>query len=78
MRFDARKSDAHPSVRDDGDDTTKRSENSISLRDPDPKLCACRRRVLRIDKTSADTQFAGPAGTLGIRGYIGRFEIRNE
>jgi hypothetical protein len=78
VRFDARKSDAHPCVGDDRHDTTKRSEGSVSLRDPDPQLGACRRGILRINKTSADTEFAGPAGTLGIRGHIGHFGIRNE
>lgn len=78
MRLDARESDTHPGVGDDRHDATQRSEGSILLRDSDPKLCACRRRVCRINEAPTDAEFAGPAGTLGIRDHIGHFGIRNE
>ena len=62
--LNARESDTHPRVGNDEYDTTERSEYGITLGDSDPKLCACRSRIPRIDEASADTEFTGPGGTL--------------
>jgi hypothetical protein len=64
--LNARESDTHPRVGNDGYDTTERSERGISLRDSDPKLCACRRRIPRFNKAPADAEFIGPGGTPRI------------
>src|ERR1700683_5804247 len=62
----SRESDTHPRVGNDRYDTTECSECAISLRDSDPKFCACRRRIPRFNKAPADTEFVGPGGTLRI------------